>query len=358
MKEQSQNLKQNKKQKRKKPKLLIGLVVVALLLAGWYVLNSRKVGVTKVLKGSTIDSVYATGVIDTPYMVQLSFKMGGRILKINAKEGDTVKKDQILAELDGEDVKSRVEEQAARVAYLKADYDRANSLFKKRVGSLQEAQKAEAEYQAGMAYLAVLKKNQDDLFLRSPDTCQVILDDELRTGSYVTTNDTVFWLDCSGILRITAEVDEENMVHVKVGQKVYFKYDGLKGQTFEGKIAQITPKGDSSTRYFRIRIDIPQDTPLMIGMTVEVNILLDKKDDSLLVPTSALSFGQDMVWVVDGNKLKKVPVKAGVKGDRQTEILSGLKQGDEIIQNPQSWFKEGMWVRPVAAAVTKAKGKR
>ena len=85
-------------------------------------------------------------------------------------------------------------------------------------------------------------------------------------------------------------------------------------------------------RTYRVRISLPADTPLMIGMTAETNIVLRKADNALLVPAGAVQ--QDMVWRVTDGKLEKQKVIVGAKEAREVEILSGLRDGDRIVASP------------------------
>lgn len=90
-------------------------------------------------------------------------------------------------------------------------------------------------------------------------------------------------------LRVSAEVDEEDIVLVRVGQKVLIRSDAFPNQIFYGRVKSITPKGDPIARSYRVRINFSENNPLLIGMTAETNIIVHEKKNALLLPVSSIS---------------------------------------------------------------------
>ena len=90
----------------------------------------------------------------------------------------------------------------------------------------------------------------------------------------VDTTDTVFWIGDPKPLRITADVDEEDVPRVEPGQKVLLRADAFPDRVLEGGLTSITPKGDPVQKTYRVRIELPDDAPLLIGMTVEANVVV------------------------------------------------------------------------------------
>jgi RND family efflux transporter MFP subunit len=129
---------------------------------------------------------------------------------------------------------------------------------------------------------------------------------------------------------------------------VLIRSDAFAGKVFEGRVKAITPKGDPVARTYRVRVSLPPDAPLMIGMTAETNIVLRKEDNALLVPAGAVH--QDAVWRVADGKLEKQKVVVGAKDAREVEILSGLREGDRIVASPTPGLTAGENVRPYEAA--------
>ena len=97
-------------------------------------------------------------------------------------------------------------------------------------------------------------------------------------GQIIAADKPLLWMSCCAPLRVSAEVDEEDIAQVRPGQEVLIRADAFPGQIFHGTVQAITPKGDPVARTYRVRVSLPKDTPLMIGMTAETNIVLRKAE--------------------------------------------------------------------------------
>ncbi|MFT5701162.1 MAG: multidrug efflux system membrane fusion protein [Desulforhopalus sp.] len=102
--------------------------------------------------------------------------------------------------------------------------------------------------------------------------------------------------------------------------------------------------GDPVSRSYRVRIGFSEETPLMIGMTAETNIIIRETPKALLLPSSAVTQGN--VWLVKEDKLVKRKVSIGAKGLKETEILSGIEADDVIVLKPDAELEKGLKVRP------------
>ena len=158
-------------------------------------------------------------------------------------------------------------------------------------------------------------------------------------------NQSVFWMSCCAPLRISAEVDEEDIAQIRPEQQVLIRSDAFPGRVFEGLVQAITPKGDPVARTYRVRVSLPSDVPLMIGMTAETNIVLRRSPDALLLPAGAVR--QDTLWRVDDGALSPVHVTLGAKSATEVEVTSGAKDGDVIVAAPAAGLRAGEKVRPV-----------
>jgi len=101
-------------------------------------------------------------------------------------------------------------------------------------------------------------------------------------------------------------------------------------------------------RSYRVRISLPADTPLMIGMTTETNIILRQSDHALLLPAGSLQ--QDTVWRLENQRVSQRKVRIGAKGPTEVEILEGVSDGDWIVAAPSPGLKAGQQVRAVPVA--------
>jgi RND family efflux transporter MFP subunit len=144
-------------------------------------------------------------------------------------------------------------------------------------------------------------------------------------------------------LWVVSDVNEEDIPRVKVGQKALLRTDAFPGQPLEGTVKQITPAGDPVAKTFRVRIGLPDDTPLRVGMSVEANIISREKNDVVLVPANAVTAAGVMIAKDGRAHARKVEV--GLRGSRFFEITSGIEQGELVISPATTNIKDGARIR-------------
>ena len=297
--------------------------------------------------GPAVQAVYATGTVEPTVMVPIAARNMARLVDLAVDEGSTVAKGQVLAKLEDDDLRRAVEVTEAEERYARAELDRLAVLVERQVVARSAYDRAKADWEKARAAAARAAAEAGFLELRAPADGIVIRRDG-EIGQMIGANQTVFWLSCCAPLRISAEVDEEDIAQVRPGQEVLIRADALPGQTFRGRVLAVTPKGDPVARSYRVRISLPADTPLMIGMTTETNTVLRRNDNALLVPAGAVK--QDTVWRVEDGHLSPKKVTVGAKGAAEVEILEGLGDGDWIVAAPSRNLKAGQQVRAVPAA--------
>src|SRR5690606_32949289 len=127
-------------------------------------------------------------------------------------------------------------------------------------------------------------------------------------------------------------VDGEDIARVRVGQRVLLRADAFPDQALPATVAQITPKGDTTRKSYRVRMALPDDTPLHIGMSVEANIILREEAEATLIPPSALRDGH--VFVIQKEEVRRRAVTVGVQGPGAVEIREGLNPGESVVLDP------------------------
>jgi RND family efflux transporter MFP subunit len=144
-------------------------------------------------------------------------------------------------------------------------------------------------------------------------------------------------------LQVVAEVNEEDIPRVAIGQKVLLRTDAFPAQPLKGSVREMTPMGDPVAKTYRIRVALPDDTPLQVGMSVEANIVTREKPDALLVPADAVQ--ASTVYVIEGNRAKRRQVEIGIRGTRAVEILAGLTEGERVASPAPDDLADGSRVR-------------
>jgi RND family efflux transporter MFP subunit len=248
-----------------------------------------------------------------------------------------------LARLDDNDLRAAVAELEARAIYAEQQLERTGRLLKQGWATQEKFDQAKSEMDAARQAARRMGEQLAFMSLRTPAGGTIIRRDG-EAGDFIPINQPVFYLAKAGVpLRISADVDEEDIPLVKIGQKVLIRADAFPGRIFTGEVKEVTPKGDPVARNYRVRVQLPADTALMIGMTAETNIVTLEKQDALLIPASAVSGG--VVWAIRDGKLISVPVQIGIKGRDRVEAATGLSDGDLVAIDPSQHLKSGETVR-------------
>lgn len=319
-------------------KFLIGVFAISI---AWYFFKSQTVDAIHPFRGEAIQAAYATGNVESSIMLPIATRASARLLELNVDEGDFVKKDQILAKLENQDLESSLAALIAKETFAKSEYERNRDLFKNGATSKQAFDLALSNWQAAQAQVTQAKSQASYMNLSAPNDGVVIKRDG-EIGQLIPANQAVFWLAATSPLRISAEVDEEDIAQVQLDQEVLIRADAFPRQIFNGIVKAITPKGDPIARSYRVRIELKQETPLKIGMTTEVNIILKKNPSALLIPSSAVN--NDTVWRIVNSRLELQKASIGIRANDQLEILDGLSESDLIVSNPNSKLKVGQKV--------------
>jgi len=297
-----------------------------------------------------VQAVYATGTVEPTVMLPISPRSSAKLVELKVDEGDIVKKGQVLAQLEDDELQHSIRQLQAREDLAKREFDRQNELVKSKVATKQAYDKAKAELKAAREATSIAQAQASYLQLTAPDDGLIIKRDG-EVGQIMNSGTPLFWMSCCAPLRISAEVDEEDISQVKIGQKVLIRADAFSGDIFAGKIQAITPKGDPIARSYRVRVELLEETPLQIGMTAETNIIIQEKQDALLVPSSAVA--NEKLWVVEDGKAMHRSVKIGIKAINHSEILEGITENEMVILKPADKITEGQSIRPKLIPTTK-----
>lgn len=322
--------------------LFLSGIVLTLLLGGWFakrLARGEPIEVVHPEYGAAVQAAYATGTVEATVMMPIATHISARLIKLNADEGSDVVKGQVLAQLEDLHLQQSLKELKAREELAKKRYERNAKLVKQGVVSKDEYDRTLSEWTAAQSASQAAEAQVGYLKLIAPANGRIIRRDG-EIGQLIPANQPVFWLSCCAPLRISTEVDEEDIAQVRVGQKVLIRADAFPGRIFYGKVQTITPKGDPVARSYRVRISLPEDTPLLIGMTAETNIIFRETKHALLIPASAVMTG-NKIWRIKDGRLSQTTVLIGAKGPKQVEVLKGVSPADLIVLRPEPELKEG-----------------
>lgn len=373
-------------------RLLIGaLIVAALAAAVWWLGRPKPIPVvlTEVGRGVVESTVANTraGTVEACQRTKLSPIAGGRIEVLAVKEGDRVRKGQLLMQLWNADqqaeqrlaqaaletARKRVVEACTVAENAVREAERRRDLFKLGFVSESAYDAARVEADARSAACATAKTDvaqaearvnvtrvvQGRTVLIAPfdGTVAKIVGEvgEYSTPSPpgVATPPAIDLIDES-CLYIKAPMDEVDAPKIQVGQPVRITLDALPKQSFPGKVRRIAPYVSAVEKQARtVDIEVDFDDPtapgrLLVGYSADVEVILDVRPDALRIPTAALLEG-GRVLVLEGGKLVERRVKTGLANWEYTEVVDGLAAGERIVTS-----LERAGVKAGAAAVAES----
>ncbi|MBK8319894.1 MAG: efflux RND transporter periplasmic adaptor subunit [Betaproteobacteria bacterium] len=380
-------------------RIVIALVIIALLGLGFYWF-SRPKPIPVALKEVTEGKVEATlantraGTIEACQRTKLSTIIGGRIEYLGVKEGDKVKKGQLLLKLWNDDQQAqaalsqtqivlagkRSEEVCIAAVNAEKEAKRQAELRVKGFvsSSREEAARTDAEVRrAGCntakadiaqaeAKFKATKVEQGRVALYAPfDGTVAKIVGEL--GEYSTpsppgvpTPPAIDLIDDS-CLYVKAPMDEVDAPKIVAGQPVRVTLDALPGKILPGKVRRVAPyvsAVEKQARTVDIEVDFEQPESagkLLVGYSADVEIILAGRDKVLRIPTAAIQEGgRVLLFNADSSKLEARQIKTGLSNWEYTEVLEGLKAGDRIVTSLE---KEGIKAGAVVMPDEKAKAK-
>lgn len=353
------------------------LALAALLVAGggYYAYQQRENGAAsapawqtaKAERGDIETLVTAIANIQPKTYVDVGTQVSGQLRTVNPDIGDVVKQGDLLAEIDPTVYQTRVtgdranlDNLSAQLAQAQAQLEldrlrnqRAQQLLSNQSGSKDAADAAEATMKISAAKIDALKAQIKQT--------QATLDGDLAnlgyTKIYAPMDGTVVSLSAKPgqtlnanqsapiVLRIadlqtmtvTAQVTEGDIPRIRVGTAAYFNTLGLPDRRWEGAVRQIepTPTVVNDVVLYNVLIDVPNtDLTLMTNMTAQVFFKLGEARDAVLVPTAAIRNGprgKNVRILKSDGTVETRKVETGLSSRAQTQILSGVSEGEEVI---------------------------
>ena len=330
-------------------RFLLTILIVALLVAGaawWRFGRGPSVTAVAATRGTAVEIVYATGGVEPVHWAKVASVIRDRIVAICDCEGKAVKKGDVLARLDDREVQAQLTELRAREDFLKREMTRVSELIVKGAATTQAYERASMDLQQVQGQINVQLEKINDYTIVAPMD-GVVLRRDGEIGEIAEAGQILYRIGVPKPLWVVAEVNEEDIPRVRIGQVVLFRTDAFPGERLEGKISEITPMGDVTAKTFRIKAALPDDTPLKPGMSVEANIITREKANALLIPADAVQ--GNVVFVISGSRVHKREVTIGLRGTRSVEVLSGLVDGERVASPAPADVKDGGRVRVGAA---------
>ena len=349
--------------------LLIALAAAAF----WYFSGGKKEEVinfttVKVEETTLQNSVTATGTIEPVTSVTVGTQVSGIVSKLYVDYNSEVKKGQVIAELDKTNLLSELNTAKANLSsaqstlnYQQANYTRYQTLFNKGLVSADDFENAQLSYRQAKEQVATametVRRAQTNLSyatITSPID-GIVLSKSVEEGQTVAAsfNTPELFTIAKDLtnMQVVANVDEADIGGVKAGERVTFTVDAYPEDIFHGNVTQVRQEATTTNNVvtYEVVISAPNSNlKLKPGLTASVTIYTFERTGVLCVPTKALRFtptketigkqrkmqdceGKNKLWTLEGDVLKAHAVKIGMTDGTNTEIISGIGKGVDVI---------------------------
>ncbi len=394
---------------RKKWLILGGAALLVVVLVLVSVMTSRESGLEveyePVQRRDLIAVVSASGDLEPAQQVQISATTPGEVVRIGVVEGQRVARGDFLLQLDPVAASAAAAGQSAAVAAARADlqsaeaqlelaerqHERAQTLAERELIPRAELESAETELAARRAAASAargrlsqagagLRSAQHDVgrvTIRSPidgvvQRVNVEVGEVAMIGTMNQAGTVLLTIADLGVMQARVDVDETDVVHLRVGQPAEVTVDAFPDTTFTGQVTEVgtlpkvvpTAAGPAQgASDFEVKVTLEGQIPAAVsGLTASADVTTATRENALVIPIQSLVVRpvqddtaeggvveREGVFVVEDGEARFVPVRVGISGDRYFEVLEGLDEDARVVSGPYQALRDLTDGEPVQA---------
>lgn len=372
---------QNDKKIKSRWIIYLGLLIV-IVIAGYFIITSFskqaiEIKLTKVIMqtpGRSSAVLTASGYVVAQREASVSSKGTGVLVYLGVVEGDKVSKGQIIARLDDRDIVAQLDEAKsslqlyqAQLKEIENNYNREKELFIRGLSSQQSLDQAESEYKSLLANINIAEARiraaevaLENMIIRAPFDGTVLTKNAevgeivAPFGASTTSRAAVVTIADMNSLMVETDVSESNIEKIKQNMDCEIVLDANPGKSYQGYVFKIVPTADRSKATVLVKVGFKNyDNRVLPEMSAKVSFLSEKSKDEqeqipvLTAPLSAVEDlnGKKVSYIVNDNIAVQKEVSTGRLFGNYVEILSGLSEGDKIIDNLNDKIKDGVQVK-------------
>jgi HlyD family secretion protein len=347
------------KKRRKRIGIWIGIgvgVVLALIIV-FNVVGKRpgkpEVTVMELSPRKIVSTVSATGELRAANQVDISAEIVAKVSKLYVKEGDKVRKGQLLCVLDDAGKRSSRDLNRANFLEAKAAYDRGKVLFEEDLISQAEFERLRTGYEVAKAQLEQSEDQLTKTRIYAPISGRVVRlnveeGETVMMGTMNNPGTVIITLADLSAMQTRVDVDESDVVDLAIGQRARVTLDAMPDTTFAAKVstisympsANLTSAAEGVTD-FEVILDLTDIDPSQRpGMSVSTDITTAMRDSVVVCPMQAIGRReiegriQETVFVLEGEIARLVAVEIGISDGVSVEIIDGLEEGQTVITGP------------------------
>lgn len=285
------------------------------------------------------DDAQSVGSLRSRQSVMLRPEVSGRVVRLNFKDGERVRKGQLLVQFDDQLQQAQVKQSQAELSIARANHKRNEELLAQNFVSQRSLDESAANLEVAQAKLALAQATAERLRIIAPfDGIAGIRN--VNVGDYLKDGTDIVNLEDIDTVYVDYRLPERYQTQVKAGQRVTVELDALPGRSFEARVQAVDPLIDANGRSIGVRASISnQKLQLRPGMFARVSTLFGVRERARVVPEEAIvpqggrQFVIKLVPGPDNDTLvsRRVEVKVGIRRPGQVEIVEGLQEGDTVV---------------------------
>jgi RND family efflux transporter MFP subunit len=330
--------------------LVLALALVSVIAAGCGRQNkpatqaplppTATVRAQKVELAKHIATEETVGTVRSKLRAQLEAKVAGRILEMRAVAGQPVKAGELLARLDAQEIRARLDQALATQAQANSDLKRYTALLKQTAATEAEFDAVQARARVADAAVKEAQAMLGYMDVQAPFD-GVVTRKLADVGDLAAPGKPLVDVEDPSHLQFETDIPEAIMGTVKLGVTIPVRVSGCDGR-LQAKVSEIAPAADPNTRTFRVKLDLPPAAGLRAGQFGRAEVPL-AETATLRVPASALVRRGDleMVFVVANGHAQMRLVKAGRHVGDEVEIASGLSPGETVVTENAGLLVDG-----------------
>ncbi len=294
-------------------------------------------------------TISLTGSIMAIQQASIFARVGGYLEKIPVDIGDKVRKGQVLAVINYQDLQNQYDQAKANFEYAGIQYERAKKLIAKQLIAQNDLDTAKTQYDVTLALKNLAALNLSYATITAPFSGYIanryVDPGVLIPGStqMVPATPLLVLVDISTV-KIMVNIPERDVENIQAGMPVTAVADAYNDKVFKGTITRAAAALDPATRTLAVEVDIPNPQHLLKpGMFSRVNIVTEEHKNVLAVPVSALLSmdGTKNLYVIKNGIADFVPVEEGIESEGMVEIKKGISQSDAVVVQGEETLHEG-----------------
>jgi len=295
--------------------------------------------------------VRATGLLGTREQMKLSFKTGGIIREVRAREGFSYRRGDVLAILDLSEVEARVDQARISLGKAERDLNRANNLYRDSVATLEQYQNARSAFELARSQLRIAEFNLRHSRITAPAEGKVqkvlVEANELIAPGHP----VILFASTEDDWIMRAILTDKDIVRLSLGDSARLYIDAFPESEFAGEVSELASVADPVTGTYEAEIRIlSRNQEFRTGFFARAEIRPSVSEETVMIPVECLVDAADrqaVVYVYDKGTVDQRRIRTGRIVGESVAVVEGLSAGEQIVSQGARYLKPGMQVRAI-----------